>query len=135
MSGFSFVIAVIDFSKVSSKFKFLSLITSCANSKIIYKKTKEQNLVYNKAYIERNKGKTIYCEVCDLTMTYFWIHMIHLAITFNPDLNFEYILNICPWLLNGGLFMHFSHCDLLLKNEECRKVFYHADIMQLPNVL
>lgn len=42
--------------------------------KIIYKKTKEQNLVYNKAYIERNKGKIICCEICDLTMTYFSSH-------------------------------------------------------------
>jgi hypothetical protein len=42
--------------------------------KIIYKKTKEQNLVYNKAYIERNKDRTYHCEVCDLTMTYFSSH-------------------------------------------------------------
>ena len=42
--------------------------------KIKYKKTKEQNLVYNKAYIERNKDRTFHCEICDITMTYFSSH-------------------------------------------------------------
>ena len=42
--------------------------------KIIYKKTKEQNLIYNKAYIERNKDRTYHCEVCNITLTYFSSH-------------------------------------------------------------
>lgn len=42
--------------------------------KIIYKKTKEQNLIYNQAYIERNKHRTYHCEVCDITLTYFSSH-------------------------------------------------------------
>ena len=42
--------------------------------KIIYKKTKEQNRIYNQAYVERNKERTYHCELCNLTMTYFSSH-------------------------------------------------------------
>jgi hypothetical protein len=42
--------------------------------KIIYKKTKEQNKIYNQAYIERNKDRSYYCDICDITMTYFSSH-------------------------------------------------------------
>jgi GTPase SAR1 family protein len=78
----------------------------------------------------RTNGKTFH-----LTMTYFWIHMIHLAITLNPELDFNNLLNKCPWLMNGGLFKNFYTDDLMLRNAECRKVFHPPDIMQFPSII
>jgi ADP-ribosylation factor protein 1 len=78
----------------------------------------------------RTNGKTFH-----LTMTYFWIHMLHFAIALNAELDFEGILKVCPWLLNGRLFGNFYSDDLLLRNEECRKEFHPPDIMKLPDIL
>ena len=79
---------------------------------------------------KRTTGKTFH-----VTMTYFWIHMIFIAITYNPDCNFTELLTKNMWLLNGQLFKHFYSNDLMLKNEESRKIFVPPDLNKLPDVL
>lgn len=85
-----------------------------------------------RTYIEKNKysGKTFH-----FTMTYFWLHMVHLAMIMNPDTDFFFLIAKNKWLLNGGLFKYFYTDQLMLKNEEIRIEFVVPDKRSLPNIL
>jgi hypothetical protein len=84
-------------------------------------------------YIKNSKntnGKTFH-----LTMTYFWIHMVHLGIVLNSDINFSQLLEKCPWLMNRGLYKYFYSDEVMLKDENSRKVFTLPDKNPFPNYI
>lgn len=75
-----------------------------------------------------------------LTMTYFWIQMIHFAIV---DLqsklkcapSFSQLLQAHQELLDGGLFRQYYSDELMLHSAEARVVFIPPDRKPLPSVV
>ncbi len=94
----------------------------------------------------RTNGRTFH-----VSMTYFWLHLIHLAMLLSQiplgeppagetdaadDVRtFNAFLERNLWLLNGGLFKKFYRDETLLRNEEARRVFVPPDLQPLPSVL
>jgi hypothetical protein len=73
-----------------------------------------------RSFIENSKrtnGKTFH-----VTMTYFWIHMIHFAIvqTGTQSDDWKTFLLMNPLLANGGLYLHYYTKDLMLMNPDSR---------------
>lgn len=86
------------------------------------------------SFINKSKNNIISGKTFHLTMTYFWIHMIHLAMVLN-DYSFDDLLKKSPWLMNGVLFKHFYSDELMLKDSNSRKMFCPPDKRPLPNVI
>lgn len=77
-----------------------------------------------------------------VTLTYFWIHMVHYAVALEQQRAgtgeapaFEALLAARPWLLDGGLFRRHYSDDLLLRDPAARTVFVLPDKEPLPSLL
>lgn len=83
------------------------------------------------------------------TMTYFWLQMVHFAMSScniplkeNPSISaaedvaeFDSFLERNPSLMNGGLFLEYYTRDLMLNNAGARLEFVVPDLQPLPNIV
>jgi len=81
---------------------------------------------------KRSRGTTFH-----ETMTYFWVHMVHYALTAtkNPTGDFKVFLLMNPQLSNGGLFLHYYSKNVMLKSPDSRTQVVLPDVRPLPSIV
>lgn len=78
-----------------------------------------------------------------LTLTYFWLHMVHFALaSYRGALPegaewpaFQDLLRASPWLLDGGLYSTYYSEDVLMRDPEARAAFVAPDKAPLPTMV
>ncbi|RYH21089.1 GTP-binding protein [archaeon] len=87
-------------------------------------------------YLKDTKRSTFH-----VSMTYFWIHMIHYAMASTsafstlPAKDFKTFLLLNPQLSNGGLYLQYYSKDLMLMQEQSRKEVVLPDVSPLPSII
>mmetsp|Transcript_4665 Transcript_4665/g.7005 ORF Transcript_4665/g.7005 Transcript_4665/m.7005 type:complete len:509 (+) Transcript_4665:442-1968(+) len=103
----------------------------------MYGRRRGMELIFERIekYIANSKntsGKTFH-----QTMTYFWVHMVHLALvqTKSKDQDFRTFLVLNPQLANGGLFLSYYSKALMFDSLESRARVVLPDQKPLPSMI
>eukprot|EP01034_Spumella_vulgaris_P021915 gene21915-27992_t len=91
-----------------------------------------KHFIANSPRTQRSRGTTFH-----ETMTYFWVHMVHYAMTATklPRQDFKTFLLMNPQLSNGGLFLHYYSKQRMLHDADARIMVLLPDKLPLPSLV